>query len=151
MRALFSSFRRLISLATKRHQESCSFGCCMEQDGARPLISPFSGDTEGLNPSSTASCAVVRPDSPEPPCFHHSLPPYHQTPPACTAIEWLWAGIRKHSPSEPKLSLQQTSVPTENEDVLEALEMGILIFILLLFCQLLGDHASVTETCSQPG
>lgn len=63
----------------------------------------------------------------------------------------LGEALTEESPSQPKLSLQQAVVLTEDEDVLQALEMRGLILILLLFCQLLGDHASVAETRSQPG
>lgn len=63
----------------------------------------------------------------------------------------LGEALTEESPSQPKPSLQQAVVLTEDEDVLQALEMRGLILILLLFCQLLGDHASVAETRSQPG
>lgn len=43
------------------------------------------------------------------------------------------------------------SIRTEDEDVLQALEMRGLVLILLLFGQLLGHHASVTKASSQPG
>lgn len=58
--------------------------------------------------------------------FHASITPSlpslsHQSSPEYSNIEWLCAGIRNYSPSKLKLSLQQTLVPTENEDMLEAL------------------------------
>lgn len=71
-------------------------------------------------------------------------------------LEWLPCKYPRESlpeqrPSQPQPSLQQNLVPTEDEDVLEALEVGGLVLVLLLFRQLLGDHASVAETRSQPG
>lgn len=65
--------------------------------------------------------------------------------------KYLREALTEQRRSQPKPSLQQAVVRTEDEDVLQALEMGGLIFILLLFRQLLGDHASVAETRSQPG
>lgn len=39
---------------------------------------------------------------------------------------------------------------TEDEDVLQALEEGVLEILLLLPGQLLGDHAAVTQASPQP-
>lgn len=39
---------------------------------------------------------------------------------------------------------------TEDEDVLQALEEGVLELLLLFPGQLLGDHAAVTQASPQP-
>lgn len=88
LRVLFSSFRRLISLAAKRQEENCYFGCCTEQGCSPHSLSLILLEIQrAATPSSAASCVVSRSDFSIPPLFHHSLPPpHHQTPPEHAGI-----------------------------------------------------------------